>query len=379
MLGRKRVAKMDGRWIAGVIPYGYVRIDGHVLVIERNEAEVVRQIYAWCIAGWSHRRIAEELNRRGVPTHSDAPGKRTKLRDTRGRRSTLARWERPAITRILRSELYAGRASFFATSKKVDRVYRDMPAIIDAATFLNAREAVARQQQFGGTHKSKRHDYRLRGLVRCGRCGHTITGRQWRTRYGYYCRSCPNGERAFVPEDRVLSILWADVLEFLSNPDQTLRALAGAATEAGLTEDRAERELMTLAQRSRELDFQESQLVDMRLSRTITPSIYDQKFRSLAATRQQLAFQQQAVRDERAAAARATTETEAARQLLGSLRESAEEKSADPATRAEIIRTVTKSIVFHVTSKKPRLYVTYAFGRHSPSAAATCTDGTNVS
>lgn len=114
----------------------------------------------------------------------------------------------------------------------------------------------------------------------------------------------------------------------------------------------------------------------MRLSKTITPSIYALKFKALDASRQDLALLQQAVRDERAAAARAMTETEAARQLLGSLREIAEERGADHTARAEIVRAATKSIVFHVTSKKPRLHVTYAFGR---SAAATYTDGTKVS
>src|SRR4029079_6419782 len=129
--------------------------------------------------------------------------------------------------------------------------------------------------------KSPKHDYRLRGMVRCGRCGYTTIGRQWRTQNGYYCHHCPAGEKAFVPEDQILAVLWRDVLQFLSHPDQTLRALARVATDAGMSEDRAEQELMALAQRSRELDFQESQLVDMRLSRTITPSIYDAKYKDL--------------------------------------------------------------------------------------------------
>lgn len=90
--GKKRVAKYENRWIAGVIPFGYVRVEDHRIVVAPQEAEVVRQIFAWCIEGWSQRRIADELNRRGVPTHSDAPGKRTKLLDKRGRRSKLSTW-----------------------------------------------------------------------------------------------------------------------------------------------------------------------------------------------------------------------------------------------------------------------------------------------
>jgi site-specific DNA recombinase len=385
--GKERVATHKDHRMTGAIPYGYEGIDqgrDKLIVVSPREAEVVRLIFARCIEGWSHRRIAAELNDRGVPTHSDAPGKRKKLLDKRGRRSKLSSWERPAVTRILHSELYTGRASFFKGSTTTAVTYRDVPPIIDAATFLKSREAVARQQQFGGSRTSKKHDYWLRGLVRCHLCNHLIAARAWRTRHGYYCRNCPNGQRAFVPEDRILSVLWTDVLEFLSNPDQTLRALARSATEAGITEDRIERELMALAQRGRELDFQESQLVDMRLSKTITPSIYDGKFKVLAAERKHLDLLRQAVRDERAAASRQIEETETARRLLGSLREIAERKGTDPATRARIVRAVTRSVVVHVAAaRRPRLIVSYAFGRSAVAASrestSSWTDGTNLS
>jgi len=48
-------------------PYGFERLGGR-LAQNRQEQEVIAQIFAWRQAGWSLRKIASELNRRGIPT-----------------------------------------------------------------------------------------------------------------------------------------------------------------------------------------------------------------------------------------------------------------------------------------------------------------------
>lgn len=48
-------------------PYGFERV-GDELLDNPRERAVIAQIFAWERAGWSLRRIAAELNRRGVPT-----------------------------------------------------------------------------------------------------------------------------------------------------------------------------------------------------------------------------------------------------------------------------------------------------------------------
>jgi site-specific DNA recombinase len=45
--GKKRAATIDDRRLTGVIPYGYARGEGQRLVIDPDEADVVKQIYAW--------------------------------------------------------------------------------------------------------------------------------------------------------------------------------------------------------------------------------------------------------------------------------------------------------------------------------------------
>jgi len=47
-------------------PYGFRRV-GDRLIIDPEEMEVVKQIFAWRQEGWSLRKIAEELTKRGIP------------------------------------------------------------------------------------------------------------------------------------------------------------------------------------------------------------------------------------------------------------------------------------------------------------------------
>lgn len=81
----------------------------------------------------------------------------------------------------------------------------------------------------------------------------------------------------------------------------------------------------------------------------------------------------EAVRQERAAAARAIEESAAVRRFLGRLGTLAERDGHDPVRRLEIIRTATKAITFH--ARRGRLHIRYAFG--APAHADSCGGVTN--
>jgi len=158
----------------------------------------------------------------------------------------------------------------------------------------------------------------------------------------------------------MLDLLWADILDFLAHPDATLRAIARSTSEVGTAEEQAERELMTLAQKLRELDDQEGQLLELRLAKTISSTVLERKAKAIASDRERLKLRLQAVREQRTAAARAVDESAAARRLLGQLRELAERAGQDQSRRTEIIRRATKRITFH--AKTGKVQIRYAFG-----------------
>ncbi|MFC3883140.1 recombinase family protein [Bacillus songklensis] len=73
----------------GKVPYGYERVD-QKLVVNEEEAEVVRQIYGWYKNGWGFKKITNELNHLGV---------RPKKKDT---------WQMTTVQRIIQNPLYKG-------------------------------------------------------------------------------------------------------------------------------------------------------------------------------------------------------------------------------------------------------------------------------
>jgi DNA invertase Pin-like site-specific DNA recombinase len=90
ILRSAKLASAEGRRRGGRAPYGY-RLDrdtGNLLPVE-PAAELVRQIFAWCLAGRSPTSIAETLNRLGHVSPS-------------------ASWSKASVRDILANPVYAG-------------------------------------------------------------------------------------------------------------------------------------------------------------------------------------------------------------------------------------------------------------------------------
>lgn len=371
--GRDRVARLDGRWIGGPTPYGFLVNERKELVIKEDEARVVRMIFDLCIGNaMGAGRITRTLNDEGIPYASTGP------RAARSHKQKVAaQWHSVAVADILRNPLYAGRAMYYARSKLGRQlVHRAMPAIVSPSTFAHARHVVESRHVWSRAHA--KYDYLLRGLLVCARDGRSLIGRKWygrgdgrgkNTRPIYYCQHCPAGERPVIPEDVVLETLWTDVLELLSHPDETLRAMARSEADAGSAGDRAERDALEISREIQELEDQEGKLVRDHLRSKVTPSVFEKTLRNIQNERARAQHRLEEAREARAAAARAATESEEVRALLRSLRGVAEHDGADVRRRAEIVRTVTKGIVVHRAGGRSRLAITYAFSARAPRAA----------
>lgn len=64
--------KKAHRFVYGSTPYGF-DLAGNQLVPHPAEQAVIATVKAWRTDGWSLRRIAGELNRRGIPTKQSSP------------------------------------------------------------------------------------------------------------------------------------------------------------------------------------------------------------------------------------------------------------------------------------------------------------------
>lgn len=172
----------NGTYVISYPPYGYANVDGEMVIVP-EQAEVVKEIFAGCLAGKSTHIIAKELNEKGVPTK-------------RG-----AKWTGATINGILTNEKYIGDALFQKTitdaSFKRKRNYGEEEQyycenhhepIIDKDTFEKAKEAIRQRGLEKGNCSEDTSKYQNRyamsGKIKCGECGRSFKRRYHYTSHG---------------------------------------------------------------------------------------------------------------------------------------------------------------------------------------------------
>ena len=105
-----KVKRKQGQFISNYAPYGYEKDkeDKHKIVIDKEVEYVVRKIFSMKLEGYSSYSIAKHLNDNGIPSpmeHKKAKGIRYK---TGFCTKAIAKWDTPAVNRILTNEVYIG-------------------------------------------------------------------------------------------------------------------------------------------------------------------------------------------------------------------------------------------------------------------------------
>ena len=187
--------KKQGKFLGGIPPYGYKfeSEDNHYkLVIDEEEASVVRRMFIMYSNGNSLNKIAETFNSEAIPIPS------IKKNLNRGLKSTAyGKWQTRTIDEILKNPTYIGnltqgrRRKVNYKSKKVVRVPKEdwivcenaHEPIIDKYTFEKVQNIYNKNKN----RLSCKHQFLLQGFLYCKECGHTIGINK--TREKYYC-SC---------------------------------------------------------------------------------------------------------------------------------------------------------------------------------------------
>jgi hypothetical protein len=157
------------------------------LEIYEPEAVIVRRIFRdYVESNLSMRQISWQLNQDLVPSPN---GK--------------AVWGVSMIGRLIRNEAYVGRAYYNRTASVLDRYPakakrqikrpRDqwipipVPAILDEELFEAAQRVSYDNSQWSPRRGEPNH-WLLRGLVKCGHCGVSVSCHKMRGRNGMYAR-----------------------------------------------------------------------------------------------------------------------------------------------------------------------------------------------
>ncbi len=249
-LERAKSGRIPQGFGKGCFGYTYNQATGQ-REIEPFQAEIVRRIFTRYTELRSFDRVAQELNASGITTYVGG------------------RWHPVGVRRVLENESYTGWLTFRRSRwtkvrgrdgklhrKRIERPADEhveipgaSPRIIDDALWnrvqqiMNDPERIARRPKV-------RHEYALRGRVKCLLCGSAMVGQTMNNRghtYHYYvCRSAFSRrtdrtcEGRNVRSDRLEPTIWREVRAKLTSPEIILQELQRGQPEP----DREEIELL---------------------------------------------------------------------------------------------------------------------------------------
>ena len=259
-----------GEFIGNYAPFGYQKdpADRHRLVVDEEQAEIVRKIFDWYEDGMSASSIAKRLNAMQIMTPGDF-----KIRDgcksfiTHDRNSSkLHAWTTTTIATILKNEVYIGN---MVQGKHKSVSYRSKKMMLTDESEWTVVEGthapIISHEQFAIIHErfarrtrispGKTHVYPLSGLVSCGACGHRMNRvvSQGYARYRCITRTyapdkcqCPSIKEEYL-EELILQTLQSLIARLVDvkaviDAARQFKTINGAKNEYMLALNKAKRE-----------------------------------------------------------------------------------------------------------------------------------------
>lgn len=173
----------DGKWVGGRAPFGYTKDinNKNCLIVNEEQAIVVKKIFKMCLDGFSFFKIAKQLTEDGIKT----PASYYPFKWRNDYNINYGKWHPKTIKDILTNRNYTGDLVQNKRNKinyKVKKVIKNDPskyiiventheAIIDKKIFNEVQKRIPKNV---GRNEKKENNL-LDGLLYCGDCGHRIS------------------------------------------------------------------------------------------------------------------------------------------------------------------------------------------------------------
>lgn len=257
MMAGKLKAASEGKWVTGVPPYGY-RVDKKTktLIIEPDEAEVVKKFYEWLVyEKCSLREITRRAIEQNLPTpaHKSIKGQKSKKCDIR----IKGNWYKRTINRILVNEVYTGTFYYNKYKRpfkylsaieneehqrpKSEHIELQVPPIISREMFEKGIEQLKQNKKM--QKRNEKRTYLFSGLLYSGYTGHKLQSGYQKPKkdlknpnFGKYYHvyipplertdpeSSQNDTHGQCAETRLLPI-WDTLVSILKDPENTIPRL----------------------------------------------------------------------------------------------------------------------------------------------------------
>lgn len=178
-----RAKQKEGKFVGCRTPFGYNQDpdDKNHLVINEEQAVVVKRIFDMCLEGLSFFKIAKKLTNEGTKT----PAQYYSFKWKSNYNLKYGQWHSKTIRDILTNQMYIGDMVQNRRSKinyKVKKVVKNNPKdyiiventhepIIDKNAFYEVQKRIPKNVGRNG----KKENHLLDGLLYCGDCGHRIS------------------------------------------------------------------------------------------------------------------------------------------------------------------------------------------------------------
>lgn len=198
---------LNGEWVGGTCPYGYKKNPDniHQLIIDEEEAPVVRKIFKMALDGFGHIKIARFLNDNGILCRKEVQRrKKYKLSMSPEDEEIVYHWSTSTIGKMVTSEIYIGNLVWNRTGsisyKDHRQIYKPKSewvivegtheGIISVEDFNKIQETIKERLS-----KKKRPEkltiYKYK--IKCADCGRSMCKmedfRDGRTSSNFYCRN----------------------------------------------------------------------------------------------------------------------------------------------------------------------------------------------
>lgn len=202
------VMRSRGEFTGGVAAYGYLKVEGNRLVVDKETAPIVRDIFKWARDGMGDMRIAQKLNELCIPSPSQ-------YRYTKGiikseRYANMRYWYKSAVRRILVNPVYLGhmvqgktKSDLWGNGGSVNmpqeqwvEIKHTHEPLVDEETFLAVRQIKQEREPLVENIRTPQESGVLQGLVFCGDCKRSMKRRRMPKANGtaFYYFSCATYE-----------------------------------------------------------------------------------------------------------------------------------------------------------------------------------------
>lgn len=164
----------EGKVHGRIHPFGYSKDENGYLVIDEEEAEIVKKVYEMSLNGIGSSTIRNWLAENNIPTrYNKMDGTLTVTNKYTGHKKTIQKkditWSDKTVQDMLRNPIYKGK-------RKWGKKFYDCPAIFDTVYWQKVNDNLPKNRKNSG--KKVDHQYLLKGKLICGVCGRNLYGRK---------------------------------------------------------------------------------------------------------------------------------------------------------------------------------------------------------